>query len=135
VWAVLVLPAGVLLAGASFLAGTLAPRRTAVVKIGVVLVWIALAAVVDLAHGFAWYPYWSPAGNALLDVASSTFVQASLAGAGGTGAPDPAVTLQAQQAAAVDLRPWLLPHLGLAGVGLAAAALAAATFRRFRGLA
>jgi ABC-type transport system involved in multi-copper enzyme maturation permease subunit len=132
-WAVLVLPAGVLLAGASFLAGTLAPRRGMVVKIGVVLAWIALAAVVDLSGSLPWYPYWSPAGNALLGVADRTFVQTYAAIAGGTPAADPAIALRAQQLA-LDLTPWLLPHLGLAVIGLAGAAVAAARFRRFRGL-
>jgi ABC-type transport system involved in multi-copper enzyme maturation permease subunit len=133
-WALLVVPAGVLLAGASFLAGTLAPRRGMVVKIAVVLVWIALAAVVDLARNLTWYPYWSPAGNALLGAAETAFVQAYVAIAGTTAAADPASVLRAQQTA-LDLRPWLLPHLGLAVIGLAGAAVAAAGFRRFRGLA
>jgi hypothetical protein len=132
-WAVLVVPAGVLLAGVSFLAGTLAPRRGMVVKIGVILVWIALAAVVDFTHNFSWYPYWSPAGNALLGVADSTFVQAYAAIAGTTRSADPAIALRAQQTA-LDLRPWLLPHAGLAVIGLAGAIVAAARFRRFRGL-
>jgi ABC-type transport system involved in multi-copper enzyme maturation permease subunit len=132
-WAVLVLPAGVLLAGASFLAGTLAPRRGMVVKIAVVLVWIALAAVVDLTRTVAWYPFWSPAGTALLGVADAAFVQAYVAIAGTTTATDPAIALRAQQTA-LDLRPWMLPHLGLAAIGLAGGATAAAGFRRFRGL-
>jgi ABC-type transport system involved in multi-copper enzyme maturation permease subunit len=132
-WTVLVLPAGVLLAGASFLAGTLAPRRGMVVKIGVVLAWIALAAVVDLSSSLSWYPYWSPAGNALLGVADRTLVQTYVALAGGTAAVDPATALRAQQAT-LDLQPWLLPHLGLALIGLAGAAVAAVRFRRFRGL-
>jgi ABC-type transport system involved in multi-copper enzyme maturation permease subunit len=132
-WAVLVVPAGVLLAGTSFLAGTLAPRRGMVVKIAVVLAWIALAAVVDLARPFAWYPFWSPAGNALLGVAGTAFVRTYVAIAGTTTAADPAIALHAQQTA-LDLRPWMLPHLGLAAIGLAAAAAAAAGFRRFRGL-
>lgn len=131
-WAVLLVPAGVLLAGASFLLGTLAPRLGIVVKIGVVLVWIALAGLVDLSSHLPWYPYWSPAGNALLGVADRAFVQAYLA-AGGPGASDPAILLRAQQSA-LDLQPWVLPHLGLAVIGLAAAAVAAAGFRRFRGL-
>jgi ABC-type transport system involved in multi-copper enzyme maturation permease subunit len=133
-WGVLLLPAGVLLAGVSFLAGTLAPRRGMVVKIAVVLVWIALAAVVDLARQWTWYPYWSPAGNALLGAADTAFVQAYVAIAGTTAAVDPAIVLRAQ-GTALDLRPWLLPHLGLAAIGLAGAAVAAAGFRRFRGLA
>jgi ABC-type transport system involved in multi-copper enzyme maturation permease subunit len=132
-WAVLVVPAGVLLAGASFLAGTLAPRRGMVVKIAVVLVWIALAAVVDLTRTLDWYPFWSPAGSALLGVADTAFVQTYVAIAGTTTAADPTVALRAQQTA-LDLRPWMLPHLGLAAIGLAAAAAAAAGCRRFRGL-
>ena len=132
-WGLLVVPAGVLLAGASFLAGTLAPRRAMVVKIAVVLVWIALAAVVDLTRDFTWYPYWSPAGSALLGVADATFVQAYVAIAGTSSGADPSIMLRAQEAA-LDLRPWMLPHLGLAAIGLAGAAAAAAGFRRFRGL-
>jgi hypothetical protein len=132
-WAVLVVPAGVLLAGVSFLAGTLAPRRGMVVKIAVVLVWIALAAVVDLTRDWSWYPYWSPAGNALLGAADAAFVQAYAASAGATSAVDPVLVLRAQRAA-LDLRPWLVPHLSLVLIGLASAAAAAAGFRRFRGL-
>ena len=133
VWALLVVPAGVLLAGVSFLAGTLAPRRGMVVKIAVVLVWIALAAVVDLTRNLSWYPYWSPAGNALLGAADIAFVQGYVAIAATAGGIDPALVLRAQQTA-LDLRPWMLPHLGLALLGLAGAAAAAAGFRRFRGL-
>ena len=132
-WTVVVLPAGVLLAGASFLAGTLAPRRGMVVKIGVILAWIALAAIVDLTSSLTWYPYWSPAGNALLGAADRTFVQTYVALAGATPAIDPATARRAEQTA-LDLQPWLLPHLGLAVIGLAGAAAAAARFRRFRGL-
>jgi hypothetical protein len=132
-WGLLVVPAGVLLAGVSFLAGTLAPRRGMVVKIGVVLVWIALAAVVDLTHQFGWYSYWSPAGNALLGVAGTAYVQAYMAIAGTTATADPGIALRAQEAM-LDLRPWVLPHLGLVAIGLAGAAAAAAGFRRFRGL-
>ena len=104
-----------------------------VVKIAVVLVWIALAAIVDLTRTLAWYPFWSPAGNALLGVADTAFVQAYVAIAGTTTAADPAIALHAQQTA-LDLRPWMLPHLGLVAIGLAGAAAAAAGFRRFRGL-
>jgi hypothetical protein len=60
-------------------------------------------------------------------------VQTYVALAGGTGAVDPATALRAQQAT-LDLQPWLLPHLGLALVGLAGAGVAAVRFRRFRGL-
>jgi ABC-type transport system involved in multi-copper enzyme maturation permease subunit len=131
-WALLVIPAGILVAGVSFLAGTLAPRRGMVVKIGVVLVWIALAAVVDFSH-VGWYPYWSPAGNALLGVADAALVQGYLALAGTTSAADPGLALRAQQTA-LDLRPWMLPHAGLVVIGLASATAAAAGFRRFRGV-
>jgi ABC-type transport system involved in multi-copper enzyme maturation permease subunit len=132
-WAVLLVPAGVLLAGVSFLAGTLAPRRGTVVKIAVVLVWIGMAAVVDFSSSLAWYPYWSPAGNALLDVARQTWVQTYVALSGTRASVDPSLALRAQEAT-IDLRPWVLPHVGLAVIGLAAAVLAAVRFRRFRGL-
>jgi hypothetical protein len=131
-WAVLVLPAGVLLAGAGFLGGTLAPRLTAVVKVAVVLAWIALAAIVDLSGSLPWFPYWSPSGNALLGLADRSFARAYLAAGAGPGAPDPAAAAHAQRAA-LDLTPWLPSHLGLVALGLAAAAVAAACFRRFRG--
>ena len=128
----LLVPAGVLLAGVSFLAGTLVPRLGTVVKIGVVLAWIALAAVVDLSSSLPWYPYWSPNGNVLLGIADQTWVRAYLAIGGATATADPALALRAQQAG-LDLVPWLLPHAALAAIGLAAAAVAAAGFRRFRG--
>lgn len=131
-WAVLLVPAGVLLAGVSFLAGTLAPRLGTVVKIGVVLGWIALAAVVDLSSSIPWYPYWSPNGNVLLGVADQAWVKAYVAMGGATGTADPSLALRAQQAG-LDLVPWLLPHAALAAIGLAAAGVAAAGFRRFRG--
>ena len=97
------------------------------------LVWIALAAVVDFAGSLAWYPYWSPAGNALLGVADRAMVEAPLAAAGASGAQEAAAALRAQQIA-VDLHPWLAPHLGLAAIGLASAVVASIAFRRFRGL-
>ena len=132
-WAVLIVPAGVLLTGASFLGGVLVPRLSAVIKTGVVLVWIAMAALVDLSDRLPWYPYWSPAGNSILGATGRALLQAYAAAGGSTGTPDQALALRAQQSA-IDLGPWLLPHAGLAAIGLGLGAVAALTFRRFRGV-
>lgn len=125
-WLVTAVPAVVLLGGTSFLIGTVYPRLAMVVKLAMVLLWIALIFVVDIGHGLGWFAYWTPTSNGILKVLLPQLV----AGASG-GAPDAAAMLRAQ-GQLPDLWPWAGPHIALVLIGLLAVAIAAASFHRFR---
>jgi ABC-type transport system involved in multi-copper enzyme maturation permease subunit len=152
IWALVVLPATILLSSLSFALGALLPRHTNLVKAGIVLCWFLageylpsyLAQRAAEAPGFAagqipaWftaYQAWDPttvAGGQ--GIVLGQFQRLISPIVGNAGLSDQAVL---QQVGVVELRmPDLGPlagsHLVWAAVGLAAVALAAAAFRRFR---
>jgi hypothetical protein len=158
-WAVAVVPAVVLVSGLSFSLGTLFPRYTSLVKALVVLAWF-LASYEGL---FAWgsgndpaSAYWDPTSRAMVGTLGRPYRQALYSGIetaplGGPGGGGQAVVKVGQltgeervrelrrrmprvEQQAPDLWPWVGPHLVLAGIGLAAPAVAAARFRRFNDL-
>jgi ABC-type transport system involved in multi-copper enzyme maturation permease subunit len=130
-WAVLVLPAVVVIGGISFMLSTLVPRIATPAKVTVVLGWVLLSVVVDVGHGLGWFGYWTPTGNGVLKVlppdAAERYASLLHAGAGNASS----LSLQVQQQLP-DLWPWVGPHLGLVVIGFACAAIAALRFRRFQ---
>ncbi len=133
VWLVMVVPAIVLLAGASFYAGTASPALATPAKVAVLIVWVMLTVVVDIGHGLGWFGYWTPTGNGVLKVlppqAASDY--AALL-AGHPGAQAAALSLQVQSGMPA-LGPWIGPRIALVVVGVALAVAAALGFKRFRG--
>lgn len=147
-WAVMVLPATVLVSGVSFAVCTLWPRALTAWRVVALLGWFLCSFLVALppavaANVAAWDPtsglmslalndqYFQQVGpsidryfNGAQQPADMTHIQAHYD--------------QAVQAAHVieqqmpDLTPWILPHLGLAALGLGAVAWTAVRFRRFR---
>lgn len=130
-WAVLVVPAVVVIGGFSFMLSTLMPRLATPAKVAVVLGWVLLSVVVDVGHGLGWFGYWTPTGNGVLKVvppeAAERYASLLQAGAGSAAS----LSLQVQQQLP-DLWPWVLPHVGLVGIGAACAGIAALRFRRFQ---
>lgn len=131
-WIVLVLPAAILLGGLTFAGATLFPRLAMAVKLGAALLWVGLDLVVDIGHGLGGFAYWTPTSNGTLKILlpqlADRFVS-SAAGLDDAGRAQLASRLQQQLP---GLWPWVGPHLVLAVLGLAAVALAAVRFQRFR---
>jgi ABC-type transport system involved in multi-copper enzyme maturation permease subunit len=124
-WALIVLPAAVLLTSVSFALGTLAPKLATAAKALVLLIWIALDVVTDIGHGLGWFGYWTPTSTGILKVLPAQLAAAYHSQA----AAHPAL---AAQQASPHLTPWVGPHLGLIAIGGLAAGTAAVRFRRFR---
>jgi len=134
VWALVVLPAAVVLLSLSFALGTCWPRLASVVKLVVLLAWIGMFVSGRGGNQPAWlqswFPTWDPTSNSLAAAGQALALRqyAQLA-AGGVGRNAAALRAQSQLPA---LQPWVLPHLGLVALGLACAALVAVGFQRFR---
>ncbi|MGI8915472.1 MAG: ATP-binding cassette domain-containing protein, partial [Chloroflexota bacterium] len=108
VWVVTVLPGVVLLGGASFALGTLWPRRATMLKLAVLIIWVALFAV-DTTHFPTWFAYWNPTSTSLAAASEQQMVQTfQLHG-------QTLAAAQEGQTHLPDLQPWLLPHVGLVG--------------------
>jgi ABC-type transport system involved in multi-copper enzyme maturation permease subunit len=137
-WVGIVVPATVLLSSASFALGTLFPRQSTLVKIGILLVWFIGTLILPSGLGDqnappAWYSAWDPTSAAtargMLIKYSAAFQQYTV---------HPTSEAQLQQALLTienrlyDLGTWLAPHLMLAGLSLLLVGLAAFSFQRFR---
>jgi ABC-type transport system involved in multi-copper enzyme maturation permease subunit len=136
-WVSMVLPATIVVSSLSFALGTMFPRQSTLVKIGVLLVWFIAALVIPPSGGGpnnpappppAWYMAWDPT--------SAATAQGMLRGY--------AMTPQASQSqfqhlllsvenSLPSISAWLGPHLILAGLSLLLVVAAAFTFQRFRG--
>ena len=137
-WAALALPTIVLISSAAFTLGTWLPRYAALVKIGVMLGWFIWAMIFN-AQVFwnripDWYINWDPSGAFLGGYYDTSF--AEQVSAAGTGPTRSQALLQSifdtVQYQLPHFWSWLIPHLVWAAFGLALAALAALTFKRFR---
>jgi hypothetical protein len=151
-WAVIVLPASVLVSGLSFMLGTLLPRRTNMVKAAVVLCWFVCgeylpAAMLQRAsetpgfagmHVPAWYTAyltWDPtfvaSGEGLVLGHFHRLIDPILRNPGLT---DQAVIKQVRlmEQHTPDLGIFVWTHLAWLAAGLALVAVVAASFRRFR---
>jgi ABC-type transport system involved in multi-copper enzyme maturation permease subunit len=131
-WLVLVLPAIVVLSGASFYIGTRAPALATPAKVAVLIVWVMLTVVVDIGHGLGWFGYWTPTGNGVLKVLPAQVASEYAALVASHAGPAAQLNLEVQQRLP-DLTPWIGPHLGLVLIGAACALAAALQFDRFRG--
>jgi len=130
-WAVVAVPSVALLAGLSFMAATLKPMMATAVKLGVVLLWLSIAVVVDLGRFAPWLRDWMPGGIGELKAVPDSVI-AQYAAMARVGQPTAALELQAQQHVP-SLWAFVGPHLGLALLAIGLALVAAWQFRRFRG--
>jgi hypothetical protein len=148
-WAALVLPLVVLVGSLSFALGTLLPRRTNLIKIGITVIWFFLALILpDIAGPAgtppAWYTNWDPTSATLLADVPDRYHRAFLGlihAAGLDSQPQTAATnaqvlqiLHTLEYQFVDLWGWLGPHLVWTGLSLALVLIAGASFRRFRNI-
>ncbi len=147
-WAVSVLPATLLVSAVSFALCTLWPRALTTLRVVTLLGWFLCSFLVSLPHAVADnVAAWDPTSGLMsLALEGQYFRQFQPYLAGYLTQSQQTADLaqiqahhdQAVQAVRVieqgmpDLAPWLLPHLGLAALGLAAVALTALRFRRFR---
>jgi ABC-type transport system involved in multi-copper enzyme maturation permease subunit len=134
IWAVAVLPATILLTSLGFTLGTLWPRLASIIKIVIMIGWVAILFGADVFdHGGTWLTYWSPTGYGIVRVNVDRFLKNYQALV--PSVPDvnqhARLALQLQQQLP-DLQPWLFPHAVLVVLGIALVALAALRFQRFR---
>jgi ABC-type transport system involved in multi-copper enzyme maturation permease subunit len=139
-WAAMILPAMLLISSSSFALGTLLPRQTNLVKVGLIVIWLIGALIIPTTpiwqniHLPAWYEDWDPT-SALLWRAfhyDRAFTQASLQLAPHPTGSQLSQLFQSVEYQQPDLWAWLGPHLLWAALALALVAFAAVTFRRFR---
>jgi ABC-type transport system involved in multi-copper enzyme maturation permease subunit len=137
-WGGMVVSATILLSSVSFTLGTLLPRQSLLIKIGILLAWFIgtfmLPRVLsDTTSPPAWYSAWDPTSavttERMLLQYSAEFQHQTTH-----------LTSQAQLQHIIlaienqvpNLGTWLVPHLLLAGASLLLVALSALRFQRFR---
>jgi ABC-type transport system involved in multi-copper enzyme maturation permease subunit len=151
IWAIIVLPATVLLASLSFALGTMLPRRSNLVKTGVLLGWFICGVLLSqfMLHQvqaqtqsdglslpwYAAYIVWDPTSSLIGGALRSQFYHRL-----GATLRNPALSNQAFLTQvlhvvkqAPDLGAFLGPHLAWIGISLSCVVVAALAFKRFRG--
>jgi hypothetical protein len=137
-WVGMIVSATILLSSVSFALGTLLPRQSTLVKIGILLVWFVGAILLPSGLGDqtappAWYSAWDPTSAA---TARGMLLQYSADFQKYTTPPVSAAQFQQELLALenrlYDIGSWLAPHLLVAGLSLLLVVLAAFSFQRFR---
>jgi hypothetical protein len=136
-WVGMVVPATILLSSVSFALGTLLPRQSTLVKVGILLVWVV--GVVMLPSWIApdstpgWYSAWDPtsAGTALA-LLRQYFPDFQSHSAAATNAAQAQHILLTVANSVPTIGNWLAPHLIEAGLGLLLVLVVTFAFRRFR---
>jgi hypothetical protein len=136
-WAVVIVPATILVSSLCFAIGAWLPHHSNLVKIGVLLIWLAIAGVFAVLPDNRttitppWYLFLDPTSNGRSVVAINQF----------RSIPTPASNDQALsllhtlEQTLPDLGAWIASQLLWVGLALALVALAALTFKRFRNVA
>jgi ABC-type transport system involved in multi-copper enzyme maturation permease subunit len=139
-WAGMVVPATVLVGCLSFTLGTAFPRHATLVKVGILIAWfVGAVAIPPSGPGGAdlpaWYSAWDPTSAAtaqgLIQWYHPEFGNQALTA---TSTAQLQQILVAVENTVPDVASWLGPHLIEGGLSLLLVALAALTFRRFRGV-
>jgi ABC-type transport system involved in multi-copper enzyme maturation permease subunit len=125
VWVLIVLPPTILISGLGFGLGTLWPRRTRAIMVGILIAWILLFTVSNVI-GI------NPTGASVVGNLIPQLVQNAQSAWATIPTDQRGAFVQQIQAKLPDLSSWFLPQYSLAAVGLLFAAAAAAGFRRFR---
>ena len=129
----------------SFALGTLLPRRTNLVKAGLLIAWVVESFLLpNVFHGslLSWYANWDPSGGNILEASPDRYRSAYLhllRAAGLDHQPQTAATtswalgvLRTVEYQFVDFWSWCIPHLIWAGLALAGIVVVAFLFQRFR---
>ncbi len=134
-WAILVLPATVLLSGVSFAVGTLWPRHALTLKIPILTSWIILSYMSTRLKDLLgdWLLYFNPTSQGLANTLLQQFERVFNGDIARVASIEQhrQILFQLQQQLP-DLTPWLLPYLTLITISLLSVGLTAATFRRFQ---
>ncbi len=124
-WGLIVIPAAILIAGLGFSLGTLWPRRTRLIMLGLLIAWLLFFTVGDVLSV-------NPTGISMLGSQIPRLVQAVNAQLASIPADQQAAWLGRIEAVSPDVRGWWLAQYAQAAAGVACVAVAAAGFRRFR---
>lgn len=132
-WAVMIVPATILISSLSFALGTWFPHRSTLVKIGVLLVWLAVAGVFVVLpdNGTTtapWYLLFDPTSNGRSVVVINQFRSIPPPTSIAQGWP----FIYAVEQRLPDLGAWLVSQFLWMGIGLASVLVVALTFQRFR---
>jgi len=140
-WGGMVVPATVIVSSLSFAIGTLVPRHTTLVKIGILVVWVVGAEVIPLVLYFpagpnhlpTWYSSWDPTsaltGLVLFSQYNSDAHQQS---SSITNTAQFQHLLNTIANKAPDISAWLVPHWIEALLSVLLVVVATLAFRRFR---
>ena len=137
-WGGMVVPATVLLSSVSFALGTLLPRQSLLIKIGILLAWFVGMFMLprglsDTTGPAAWYSAWDPTSAV---TAQGMLLQYSTDFQNQTAHLTSEAQLQhillSVENQVPNLGTWLAPHLLVAGASLLLVMLAAFSFQRFR---
>jgi hypothetical protein len=139
-WVGMVVPATILVSSISFALGTVLPRQSTRVKIGILVAWFIGAVILRQTLGDqtappAWYSAWDPTSSA---TAVGIAFQNGFQNAGDLNPGHRTDIGQLQHFVLTienrlsDINTWLVPHLLLAGLSLLLVVLAGFAFQRFR---
>jgi ABC-type transport system involved in multi-copper enzyme maturation permease subunit len=126
VWALIVIPSTILIAGVGFSLGTLWPRRSRIIELGILIAWILFFTVGDVVKII------NPTGIGIVGELVPQIIQSANSNLASLPADQQAVWVQQIQAHLPDLRAWLLPQYSLAIAGMLCVVASAVAFRRFR---
>ncbi len=138
-WVGMVVPATVLVSSLGFALGTLLPRQSTLVKIGILVVWFIAAVIIppsgggDITAPPAWYSTWDPTSAATAQGMLSQYrpdFQNQFNTA--TSVAQLQHILLTVENSLPNIGSWFAPHLLLGGLSLLLVALAAFGFQRFR---
>lgn len=133
-WAVVIVPAFILITALGFTLGTLWPRRTMVIMLGMLIGWILLFTLGNILwENFgSLFMYLNPTSNGVLGSVIPQILHQVPVGLHSLAPIQQALITQQVQAHLPDLFPFLLAHYGLAACGMILVALVAVGFQRFR---
>jgi ABC-type transport system involved in multi-copper enzyme maturation permease subunit len=136
-WVGMIVSATILLSSVSFVLGTLLPRQTTLVKIGMLLAWVV--ALLMLPSWIApdstpvWYSAWDPTSAATVGaLLRQYFPDFQSQSASATTATQAQHILTTVANTLPTIGSWLAPHLIEAGLSLLLVLVVAFSFQRFR---
>jgi hypothetical protein len=121
----IVIPATILITGIGFSLGTLWPRRTRLIMLGILIGWILFFTVGDVLRI-------NPTGTGILGTIVPQLIRTANTNLASIPADQRAEWVQQLQATLPDLRAWVLPQAGLAIASFLLVAVSAGRFKRFR---
>ena len=119
------IPPTILIAGVGFGLGTLWPRKTRMIMLGILIVWILFFTMGNLLRI-------DPTGMNVLGILIPRLIQSANTNLASIPTGQRAVWIQQLQATLPDLRGWMLSQSILAFSGILFVVAAAAGFRRFQ---